>query len=61
MKKKKKKGVTREALTCAMNFLSSEADVEGVRWISSAGQLHTELRRRHTGELACCLAEVGVF
>lgn len=44
-----------------MNFLSGEADVESVGGVSSAGQLHTQLRRRHTGELPRCLAEVRVL
>lgn len=48
-------------LTCAMNFLSGEADVERVGGVSSAGQLHTQLRRRHAGELTRSLAEVRVL
>lgn len=44
-----------------MNFLSGEADVEGVGWVAAAGQLHTELGGRHTGQLAGRLAEVGVL
>lgn len=30
-------------LTRAMNFLSSEADVKGVGWVSSTGEFHTKL------------------
>lgn len=44
-----------------MNFLSGEADVESVGGVSSAGQLHTQLRRRHAGELTRRLAEVRVL
>lgn len=44
-----------------MNFLSGEADVESIGGVSSAGQLHTELRRRHAGELTRRLAEVRVL
>lgn len=48
-------------LTCAMNFLSGEADVESIGRVSPTGQLHTELGRWHTRQLACCLAEVCVL
>lgn len=50
-----------EILTCAMNFLSSEADVKGVGRVSSTGEFHTKLGWRHTRQLACCLAEVRVL
>lgn len=48
-------------LTCAMNFLSSEADVEGVGRVSPTGQFHAKLGRRHARQLACCLAEICVL
>lgn len=44
-----------------MNFLASEADVESVGGVSSAGQLHAQLRRRHAGELTRRLTEVCVL
>lgn len=48
-------------LTGAVHLLPSEADVEGVGWVSPAGQFDAELGRGDAAQLPGSLAEVGIL
>lgn len=45
-------------LTCAMDFFAREFDIESIGGVSSTGQGHAELGRRHAQHLPSSLAKV---
>lgn len=49
-----------EGPTGPHHLLPHHLDIEGVGWVTTSGQLHSELSAGNAEQLLCCLAEMGL-